>query len=420
MEAQAESVKNTSSAIMGGSFVFNLLLAGSLSLLWGLINSLQLVTHFPLTNVIFPSNAKTYFGIMFEIGNFDMIPTDQIEGLIDYEVGEADKSDSKFNAEDVLSDSTIEAGYDSANIVNSNLLNLILLSLVVLVVVIIIILRIFCFKVQWVKNCLIKIWRMIFWNLIIRTVLETYLEVSLVNMIKMYAINDESWFETAGSTYSISILAGMTLFCLLTPVFLIKKQAQFKNGNFISKYGALTQDMKTREKSVLFYHTFFMTRRLCFSVLIVYLAKRPWAQIQVLSFLCTIQLIYVGYVKPFILTWMSRLETTNEFLVLTSTYFLFVYSDGFLLMAQKELPDELIKDWGAQEELGWVHVGLLGVLVVLNMAVMLTAQISDVARKIKLFFLKRTHRKRMVELDKRKKLQYAIHYSSQNDCTFKL
>ena len=105
---------------------------------------------------------------------------------------------------------------------------------------------------------------------------------------------------------------------------------------------------------------------------------------------------------------MSRLETTNEFLVLTSTYFLFVYSDGFLLMAQKELPDELVKDWGAQEELGWAHVSLLGVLVIINMAVMLTAQVSDVARKIKLFFLKRTHRKRMAELEKRKKLQDAL------------
>ena len=60
-------------------------------------------------------------------------------------------------------------------------------------------------------------------------------------------------------------------------------------------------------------------------------------------------MIYIGYIKPFIFTWMSRLETTNEFLVLTSTYFLFAYSDGFLLMAQPQLLDELVKDWHFQE-----------------------------------------------------------------------
>ena len=63
--------------------MINLLLAGSLSLLWGLINSLQLVTHFPLCNVIFPENAKMYYGIMYEIGNFDLIPTDDIEDYLD-------------------------------------------------------------------------------------------------------------------------------------------------------------------------------------------------------------------------------------------------------------------------------------------------------------------------------------------------
>ena len=86
---------------------------------------------------------------------------------------------------------------------------------------------------------------------------------------------------------------------------------------------------------------------------------------------------------------MSRLETTNEFFVLMSTYFLFIYSDGFLLKAQKELPDELVKDWEFQEGLGWFHVGHLGILVAINMVVMLTAQISDIIRKIKLYFLKR-------------------------------
>ena len=71
----------------------------------------------------------------------------------------------------------------------------------------------------------------------------------------------------------------------------------------------------------------------------------------------TLQLIYIGYFKPFILPWMNLLEICNEFLILTSTYFLFIYSDGFLLKREPLVPDELIKDWVKREELGWVHVG---------------------------------------------------------------
>jgi FMN-dependent NADH-azoreductase len=48
----------------------NILLAGSLSLLWGLINSLQYVTNFPLLNVAYPENAKMWYDCMYQIASF--------------------------------------------------------------------------------------------------------------------------------------------------------------------------------------------------------------------------------------------------------------------------------------------------------------------------------------------------------------
>ena len=38
------------------SWVMNILAVGSATLLWGLINSLQIVAHFPLLNNIVPAN----------------------------------------------------------------------------------------------------------------------------------------------------------------------------------------------------------------------------------------------------------------------------------------------------------------------------------------------------------------------------
>ena len=72
---------------MGSSFVLNILLASSLSLLWGLINSMQLVTHFPLLNYRWPYSASIIFGQLYELATLDLIPTDWAEDKISEEVG---------------------------------------------------------------------------------------------------------------------------------------------------------------------------------------------------------------------------------------------------------------------------------------------------------------------------------------------
>lgn len=165
--------------------------------------------------------------------------------MLNDEIGEADHSAELFDAESTLSEATVEAGYDSANSVQGSILNLIMGALIVVGAIIIIILRIFCFKVDCIKNCLLKIWRAIFWNTIIRTLLETYLEMALANLIKMYAINDSSWFELLGSSYSIFILFVLSTFIFIVPILLYKKRNQLKTQDFTSKYGALMQELRT-------------------------------------------------------------------------------------------------------------------------------------------------------------------------------
>ena len=82
---------------MGSSFAINILLASSLSLLWGLIHALQLVTHLPLLNVRFPDTTKIYYEAIAEIATVDLIPTDELKSMIDSEVGEADHSEENFD-----------------------------------------------------------------------------------------------------------------------------------------------------------------------------------------------------------------------------------------------------------------------------------------------------------------------------------
>ena len=80
--------------------------------------------------------------------------------------------------------------------------------------------------------------------------------------------------------------------------------------------------------------------------LIVFSARMPSAQIQIVCFTCSLQIIYVGYATPYIEPWMNKLELCNEYLVLVQTYFLFIYSDGLLNVPSPLYPEvpELVKD----------------------------------------------------------------------------
>jgi len=83
------------------SYVINWLLSVSQSLIWGLINSLQIVVHFPLTSVVYPANAKLFYSYFISIAAFDFLPTDDINSYL-----------FSFSEEEALADNFEELGYE--------------------------------------------------------------------------------------------------------------------------------------------------------------------------------------------------------------------------------------------------------------------------------------------------------------------
>ena len=64
------------------NFIINILISGALSYLWGLINCLQIVSHFPLINVLMPANCQLLFSILIKMATFDVVPVDPIMDFI--------------------------------------------------------------------------------------------------------------------------------------------------------------------------------------------------------------------------------------------------------------------------------------------------------------------------------------------------
>ena len=56
-QAVTASIEGTAKSAVIVNFLFNFLLSGSLNQLWGMINGLQVIVHFPLLGIKFPANA---------------------------------------------------------------------------------------------------------------------------------------------------------------------------------------------------------------------------------------------------------------------------------------------------------------------------------------------------------------------------
>ena len=191
MEAQASLASDISTSVSSTSFVVNIVLASSLSLLWGLINALQLKTHFPLANIRFPNNAATWYGILYELATFDIVSTDELEALM---VENVDQGDEEFVAEEILSDSMIDAGYDNADSVNGSMMPFVFIGISFLCALLAYLITLMCKRVERVRSFAAAIVRRLIWNFYITTLLETMLETSISSAIRLYVINKNTWW----------------------------------------------------------------------------------------------------------------------------------------------------------------------------------------------------------------------------------
>ena len=100
LEGQASGAKSGTSVLMGTNLAINLLLSGSLVVLWGLINTLQVVAHFPLLVVNVPMNAKVYNDMLLDLATFNFIPKEQINEKVREVLGLDDEEEEEAGEEE--------------------------------------------------------------------------------------------------------------------------------------------------------------------------------------------------------------------------------------------------------------------------------------------------------------------------------
>ena len=95
-----------------GTSAINLFTSGSMASVWGMVHCLQIVSHYPLINLVFPTNVQETFKIVQQIAAFEVIPIDDLVEEVQQELGL--KKD-----EFILSENFKEFELDSSDIVKN-------------------------------------------------------------------------------------------------------------------------------------------------------------------------------------------------------------------------------------------------------------------------------------------------------------
>jgi hypothetical protein len=104
LTASTTSISSGMNTLVIGNFLLNFALQASLSLMWGMINCLQLFVHLPLLNIQFPPNANLFMRKLIDVASFDIFPTDAIYGRL-----------FNFTETSPLNDRTNELHYSTRN-----------------------------------------------------------------------------------------------------------------------------------------------------------------------------------------------------------------------------------------------------------------------------------------------------------------
>ncbi|TNV85408.1 hypothetical protein FGO68_gene10025 [Halteria grandinella] len=308
-------------SLLFANFALNILMAASMELLWGLINSLQLLVRTPLINLDqFPPLTKKFFISFLTVTNMDLLPSSQLnEYLFGNYVN--DEFEQRFT----------EMGYDSRNAVDnigSFLYSFGFIGILVgLSKMMISIGRVFK------KAMIIKIGERagqgLVWNSVLRLLIETSLDTMIASLIRI-ELNGQSQ-NTIDLAVAISVLLMLWVALAVNFRFIISHKSSdslLRIEHIFQRFGAFFEGLKTNQRrGPLLYNVILVLRRFAFAFSVIQMGNYTSIQILVFQIISLLILVYLIIQNPFESSRQNKLEIFNELILLLTSAHLIIFTD---------------------------------------------------------------------------------------------
>ena len=271
-ETEAETVDGTgggagssTDGALGGNFIVNVLLAGSLDQVWSLINSLQIAQIVRLFNVMTPGNVNDFTEFFDMATNLQIIEYGEILEEYVYVPEQEPKSLAFQNA-----------GYDTSLFVQNSSSFLAVYIFHFSQIVLIVLLKFCCCKtLSRVKSFKSNLVNHLFWNGSIRLYIEAYMDLCLFSAINLVEMEwPEGIHIVTISNYLTYIAFGLcgALPIVLT-IYVCCYKTEWRSKKFKNKAGTLIEG--TTEKAefrfyVAIFPIVFFTRRLLSAATLIF------------------------------------------------------------------------------------------------------------------------------------------------------
>ena len=244
--SSGEGFGDFTNAAVVGNFAMNLLLSGTMTYLWGLLNSLQIVAHFPLINLMMPANAQMVFRMLVQIATFEFIP---IGPLIE----ESETRIGIDNTEYSVTDNFEDFGFDTTDpIRNLQIMFVFMLFLIIYPLLFLALRGLFCWS-ERCKRCINNLNTKMYFNTYLRFGLEAALELSISAFVRPLEFKFSTGTDVFHSAFSILIMTGLVFLLIFSLDFLQVRFSQLKDPLFERRYGDLYLGLDTRYRDKVLY-----------------------------------------------------------------------------------------------------------------------------------------------------------------------
>jgi len=192
---------------------------------------------------------------------------------------------------------------------------------------------------------------------------ELYYPVVLASLMFIY--KNQDFKKNYKECFKLIVFVAFLLF---TGYFMIKHKDEIDDRGFKARFGAYLTNCETYKKpKVIWYPMVFMARRLMMALSITFLKVNLVTQVLFAVHSSLLMLTWLINVKPFDTKYKHYLELSNEAIVLTLSYFGYLFSD-------------YVESPVARYQFGYLYIGLLALGLLFNTVTMGIATIADLIR----------------------------------------
>lgn len=113
---------------------------------------------------------------------------------------------------------------------------------------------------------------MVFFNVYIRFALESYLDTTLVALIRLEHLKFGNYSDDFNSVLAVVLLFSTASVLVASALMLQSRRGRgyLKNKSFMARFGQLTAGLKLASRASLLFPVLFMARRLAYAVVIIH------------------------------------------------------------------------------------------------------------------------------------------------------